>query len=150
MTPFEQSLTWWASSSRIATCCSGWPDSGAHVGQSCDTSFSTYFLRYWIGERKLMSFEEGIRKLTSELAGFLGIADRGVLRPGAYADVNVIDLDGLRVHAPEFVYDLLASAGRFIQRASGYDYTLVNGEVFMKDGVHQGPVPGHVLRSTAS
>lgn len=127
----------------------GLADSGAHVGQICDTSFSTYFLRYWIGERKLMPLEAGIRKLTSEPAEFLGLEDRGVLRPGAFADVNVIDLDGLRVHAPEFVHDLPAGAARFIQRASGYDYTLVNGEVFMKDGVHQGPYAGRVLRSVS-
>lgn len=128
----------------------GLADSGAHVGQICDTSFSTYFLHYWIGERKLMSLEEGIRKLTSEPAEFLGLAERGVLRPGAFADVNVIDLDGLRVHLPEFVHDLPAGAGRFIQRASGYRYTLVNGEVFMKDGVHQGAHAGRVLRSAAN
>jgi N-acyl-D-aspartate/D-glutamate deacylase len=127
----------------------GLADSGAHVGQICDTSFSTYFLRYWIGERKLMTLEEGIRKLTSEPAGFLGLEDRGVLRPGAYADLNVIDLDGLRVHAPEFVHDLPAGASRFVQRASGYDYTFVNGEVFMKDGAHQGAFSGRVLRSVA-
>ena len=128
----------------------GLADSGAHVGQICDTSFSTYFLRYWIGERKLMSLEEGIRKLTSEPAEFLGLTERGVLRPGAFADVNVIDLDGLRVHPPEFVHDLPAGAARFVQRASGYSYTLVNGEVFMKDGVHQGAHSGRVLRSAAN
>ena len=55
----------------------GLADSGAHVGQICDTSFSTFFLRYWIGERKLMTFEEGIRKLTSDPAGFLGLAYAG-------------------------------------------------------------------------
>jgi N-acyl-D-aspartate/D-glutamate deacylase len=127
----------------------GLADSGAHVGQICDTSFSTFFLRYWIGERKLMTLEEGIRKLTSEPADFLGLEDRGVLRAGAFADLNVIDLDGLRVQAPEFVHDLPAGAARFIQRASGYDYTLVNGKVFMKAGVHQGALAGRVLRSTA-
>jgi N-acyl-D-aspartate/D-glutamate deacylase len=96
-----------------------------------------------------MTLEEGIRKLTSEPAGFLGLTDRGVLRPGAFADLNVIDLEGLKVHAPEYVQDLPAGASRFIQRASGYDYTLVNGEVFMKDGVHQGAFAGRVLRSAA-
>jgi len=128
----------------------GLADSGAHVSQICDTSFSTYFLRYWIGERKLMSLEQGIHKLTAEPAGFLGLGDRGVLRPGAFADVNVIDLDALRVHVPEYVHDLPAGAPRFIQRASGYEYTLVNGEVFMQDGEHQGALAGRVLRSSAA
>jgi N-acyl-D-aspartate/D-glutamate deacylase len=125
----------------------GLADSGAHVSQICDTSFSTFFLRYWIQERGLMSIGEGVRKLTSEPAELLGLGDRGVLREGAFADLNVIDTRELRVHAPEFVDDLPAGATRFIQRASGYDYTLVNGRVFMKDGEFQGDSPGRVLRS---
>ncbi|MCP4003700.1 MAG: amidohydrolase family protein [bacterium] len=126
----------------------GLADSGAHVGQICDTSFSTFFLRYWIRERELMSLGAGIRKLTSEPAEFLGIQDRGVLRPGAFADINVIDLDGLRVHPPEYANDLPGGAWRFIQRASGFKYTLVNGKIFMKDGEHQGECAGRVLRSS--
>lgn len=128
----------------------GLADSGAHVGQICDTSFSTYFLRYWIQERGLLPLGEGIRKLTTEPAAFLGIMDRGVLREGAFADINVIDLDGLRVHAPEYIQDLPGGAWRFIQKASGYDYTLVNGRVFMKDGEYQGESAGSVLRSRCS
>jgi N-acyl-D-aspartate/D-glutamate deacylase len=126
----------------------GLADSGAHVGQICDSSFSTFFLRYWIQERKLMSLGAGIRKLTSEPAQFLGIEDRGVLLPGAFADVNVIDLDELRVHAPEYTDDLPTGAHRFIQRASGFEYTLVNGKIFMRDGEHQGECAGRVLRSS--
>jgi len=126
----------------------GLADSGAHVGQICDTSFSTFFLRYWVGERGLMSIGEGIRKLTSEPAQFLGIGDRGELRPGAFADINVIDQSKLSVHPPEYTDDLPAGAHRFIQRASGYDYTLVNGQIFMKDGEHQGVSAGRVLRSS--
>ncbi|HJO24729.1 MAG: amidohydrolase family protein [bacterium] len=126
----------------------GLADSGAHVGQICDTSFSTFFLRYWIHERGLMSLGRGIQKLTSEPAEFLGIRDRGVLREGAFADINVIDLDELRVHLPKYTGDLPAGAYRFIQKASGYDYTLVNGRVFMKDGEFQGESAGVVLRSS--
>jgi N-acyl-D-aspartate/D-glutamate deacylase len=125
----------------------GLADSGAHVGQICDTSFSTYFLHYWIQERGLLPLGEGIRKLTSEPAEFLGITDRGVLREGAFADINVIDLDALRVHPPQYVDDLPAGAFRYIQKASGYDCTLVNGRVFMKNGEFQGESPGSVLRS---
>lgn len=128
----------------------GLADSGAHVGQICDTSFSTYFLHYWIHERGLLPLGEGIRKLSSEPAELLGITDRGVLREGAFADVNVIDLEGLSVHPPEYIDDLPSGAFRFIQKASGYDYTLVNGRVLMKDGVFQGESPGVVLRSRSA
>jgi N-acyl-D-amino-acid deacylase len=125
----------------------GLADSGAHVSQICDTSFSSYFLRYWIHERGLFSLEEGVRKLTSEPAGFFGFEDRGVLREGAFADINVIDLEALRVHPPEFHNDLPTGAGRFLQKAAGIDFTLVNGEVFMEGGAHAGAYPGQLLRS---
>jgi N-acyl-D-amino-acid deacylase len=124
----------------------GLADSGAHVSQICDTSFSTYFLRYWVKERGLMSLAEGIRKLTSEPAEFFGIADRGILREGAFADVNVIDPDAIKVLPPEFKNDFPAGAGRFIQRAEGIHTTLVNGEVFMREGEHVGGYPGRLLR----
>ncbi|MBW2271473.1 MAG: amidohydrolase family protein [Deltaproteobacteria bacterium] len=126
----------------------GLADSGAHVGQICDVSFSTFFLRYWIRERGLMSLGQGVRKLTSEPAEFLGLRDRGVLREGAFADINVIDMEGLQVHLPEYTDDLPAGEYRFVQKASGYDYTLVNGKVFMKDGEFQGESPGRILRSS--
>lgn len=125
----------------------GLADSGAHVGQICDTSFTTFFLNYWVGERGAFSVEEGIAKLTSEPAEFFGIHERGVLREGMYADINVFALDALKVHLPEFVYDLPAGAARYIQKASGYDYTIVNGQVFMEKGEHAGAYSGRVLRS---
>jgi N-acyl-D-amino-acid deacylase len=125
----------------------GLADSGAHVSQICDTSFSTYFLRYWIHERGLLSLEEGVRKLTSEPAEFFGFEDRGVIREGAFADINVIDFEALRVHSPEFRNDLPTGAGRFVQKAAGIDYTLVNGEVFMEGGEHAGAFAGQLLRS---
>ncbi|MBW2233531.1 MAG: amidohydrolase family protein, partial [Deltaproteobacteria bacterium] len=125
----------------------GLADSGAHVGQICDTSFSTYFLCYWVRERGLFSIEEGIRKLTSEPAAFFGIEDRGVLREGMYADINVLSFDELRVHLPEYTYDLPAGAARFIQKASGFDYTLVNWQVFMEKGEHAGSLSGKLLRA---
>jgi N-acyl-D-amino-acid deacylase len=72
-----------------------------------------------------------------------------VLRAGAYADVNVIDFDGLTLPQPEFAHDLPNGAGRYVQRASGYDYTIVNGEVFMDHGEHAGALAGQVVRSHA-
>ena len=71
----------------------------------------------------------------------------GVLAPGAYADVNVIDLDGMRLAMPDYVHDFPRGAGRLIQKATGYDYTLVNGNVFMESGEHTGALAGSLLRS---
>lgn len=125
----------------------GLADAGAHVGQIMDASQPTFLLSYWVGERRRWPLEEAIRRLTSDTADLFGIVDRGRLAPGTFADVNVIDLDSLVLHQPEFVHDLPTGAGRYVQRASGYELTLVNGEVFMEHGEHTGALAGRVLRS---
>jgi N-acyl-D-aspartate/D-glutamate deacylase len=125
----------------------GLADSGAHVGQILDASQPTFFLGYWIRERRLLPIEEAIRRMTSDTAGFLGLAERGVVREGAFADLNVIDLDGLRLGLPEFAHDFPRGAGRYVQRARGYDFTIVNGVVVHEGGEHTGAMPGVVLRS---
>jgi N-acyl-D-amino-acid deacylase len=124
----------------------GLGDAGAHCGQIQDASQSTYFLTHWVRDNETWTIEEGIEMLTSEGADLFGFEDRGRLSNGAYADLNVIDFDNLDLKAPEYVYDFPNGAGRWIQKASGYDLTMVNGEVFMRDGEHQGALAGRVLR----
>jgi N-acyl-D-aspartate/D-glutamate deacylase len=125
----------------------GLGDAGAHVSQIMDASQPTFLLTYWVRERGRWELEEAVRRLTSDTAGLFGIVDRGVLRPGAYADVNVIDLGGLTLPQPEFVHDFPGGAGRYVQRSEGYDWTIVNGEVFMDHGEHTGSLAGRLLRS---
>jgi N-acyl-D-aspartate/D-glutamate deacylase len=125
----------------------GLGDSGAHCGQIMDSSLPTYFLKYWVKERQHFTLEQAVRKLTHDPAQLFGIHERGVLRQGAYADVNVIDYDHLQLPAPTFVNDLPADGARYIQKSSGYTYTLVNGQVFMEGLEHTGAFAGRVLRS---
>ena len=125
----------------------GLADAGAHVGQIMDASQPTFFLTYWIRERERWSIEEAIRRLTTDTAQLFGIRNRGRLVVGAFADVNVIDFEGLQLPIPEYVHDLPDGAGRYVQGSSGYDYTLVNGEVFMEHGEHTGVLNGRLLRS---
>ncbi|MFN0090259.1 MAG: N-acyl-D-amino-acid deacylase family protein [Acidimicrobiales bacterium] len=125
----------------------GLADSGAHVGQIMDASQPTWFLTHWVRDRQRFTIEEAIRRLSSDTAGLFGVVDRGLLEPGRFADVNVIDFDALRLPPPEFVHDFPGGAGRFVQRASGYDCTIVNGQVFMEGGEHTGALAGQVLRS---
>ena len=125
----------------------GLGDSGAHCGQIMDSSLPTYFLKHWVQERGHFTVEQAIRKLTADPAALFGIQDRGVIRPGAYADLNVIDYDNLHLPPPTFVYDFPAGAGRYIQQSSGYKNTLVNGQVFMEGLEHAGALAGRVLRS---
>ena len=126
----------------------GLADAGAHVGQILDASQPTFFLSYWVRERGLVSLEEGVRRLTSDTAAFIGLTDRGVLRPGARADINVIDYEGLRLPLPTYEHDFPGGAGRFVQRGEGYLATVVNGQVFMDHGHHTGSLAGTLLRSS--
>jgi len=125
----------------------GLGDSGAHVGQIMDASLPTYFLKYWVKEREHFTLAQAIRKLTLDPAHLFGIQDRGMIRQGAYADLNVIDYDTLRLPPPTFVTDLPADGSRYIQKSSGYKYTIVNGQVFMEGLDHTGALAGQVLRS---
>ena len=84
----------------------GLGDSGAHTTQTSDAGYATFALAYWVRERRLMPLERMVHKLTGELAPMWGIPDRGVLRRGAFADLNVIDLDRLDLRLPEVRHDL--------------------------------------------
>jgi N-acyl-D-aspartate/D-glutamate deacylase len=128
----------------------GLADAGAHVGQILDASQPTFFLSYWIRERQRWSIESAIRRLTSDTADLFGIEGRGRLRPGSFADVNVIDFDGLRLPPPDFVHDFPNGAGRYVQGSSGYDCTIVNGQVFMEHGEHTGVFAGRLLKNAAA
>ena len=60
--------------------------------------------------------------------------------------MNVIDYDNLRLSAPEMVHDLPADAPRLLQKAYGYRYTIVSGEVTWLDGEPTGARPGVLVR----
>ncbi len=128
----------------------GLADAGAHVGQIMDTSQPTFLLTYWVRERQRWTLEQAIRRLTSDTADLFGFKGRGRVQAGNYADLNVIDFEGLTLPQPVFVNDLPNGAGRYVQGSTGYDYTIVNGEVFMDHGEHVGALPGRVVRSTDS
>lgn len=128
----------------------GLADSGAHVGQIMDASQPTWLLCHWVRDLGIMKVEEAIRRWTSDTASIFGIADRGVLRAGAFADVNVLDLERMALGEPQYVHDFPGGAGRYIQKASGYDATLVNGQLFMAGGAPAGALSGQMLRGGVS
>jgi len=131
----------------------GLGDGGAHCGILCDASMTTFVLTHWVRDRRRgprIPLERAVRLLTRDPAALYGLADRGVLRPGAKADVNVIDLDRLRLHLPEMTFDLPAGARRLVQRADGYVATVVSGEVVTRGGVMTGARPGRVVRFACS
>ena len=125
----------------------GLADAGAHVGQIMDSSQPTMLLSHWVRDQQRWSLEAAVKRLTSDTASLFGLTGRGVVRPGAFADINVIDLDHLELPTPEYVHDFPGGAGRYVQKASGYTATVVNGQVFMEKGEHVGPLAGVTLRA---
>ena len=124
-------------------------DGGAHCGVICDASFPTYMLTHWVRDRSRgprLPLEEVVRMQTHDTARLYGLNDRGVVAPGMKADLNVIDLDKLRILAPEMVFDLPAEGRRMIQRAEGYRATIVNGAVTFENGEATGEMPGRLIR----
>jgi len=125
----------------------GLADAGAHATQIMDASQPTYFLAHWARDEQVISLEEGVRAVSSDTAQFIGYTDRGTLTEGAFADVNVIDLNKLALPLPEIVHDFPGDAPRFVQRANGIDHTFVNGTHFMENGEPTGNLAGRLLRS---
>ncbi|HEX4198829.1 MAG TPA: amidohydrolase family protein [Caulobacteraceae bacterium] len=121
-------------------------DAGAHVSQIIDADWATFVLKYWIKERQVYSLPEGIRKMTSDAARVMGLKDRGTLKVGQRADVNVFDFDRVTQLQPQIVHNFPGGAPHFTQRARGYKATLVNGQVNVRDDQSTGARAGMVLR----
>ena len=128
-------------------CMLGLADSGAHVGLIMDAGQPTWLLSHWVRDTRTLTLEDAVFRLTSQTADLFDITDRGRLVPGAFADVNVIDLDALALPLPTAARDFPLGAARYIQGATGYDATIVNGTVFMEHGEHTGALSGTTLRS---
>ena len=127
----------------------GLSDGGAHVGMICDGSFPTTMLTHWTRDRTRgpkLDLADVIRMQTRDTARTVGLNDRGLIATGYRADLNVIDYDGLALHAPEVVYDLPAGGRRLIQKASGYLATVVAGDVTYRNGEATAALPGRLVR----
>ncbi len=131
----------------------GLGDGGAHCGAICDASMVTSLLSHWTRDRtrgEKIPVERAVRKMTRDTAELYGLRDRGLLRPGMKGDANVIDHDRIGLGLPELVSDLPAGASRFVQRARGYEATIVAGEVTWREGKATGALPGRLVRGARS
>ncbi|HEY3000081.1 MAG TPA: amidohydrolase family protein, partial [Acidimicrobiales bacterium] len=126
----------------------GLGDGGAHAGQTCDASTTTFLLTHWARDRAegRLPVELAVHKTTQATATLYGLGDRGVLAPGYVGDANVIDFDRLALHRPTKVDDLPGGASRLVQRADGYVHTVKGGTVTFSAGEHTGATPGALLR----
>jgi N-acyl-D-aspartate/D-glutamate deacylase len=130
----------------------GLGDAGAHVNLISDCSASTFHLTHWARDRvrgERLPIELLVHKLSGANADLYGFADRGTLTVGKRADVNVIDLEGLRICPPELRYDLPTGVSRILQPAEGYLATFVNGVMTRRRDSDTGERPGRLARGTA-
>jgi N-acyl-D-aspartate/D-glutamate deacylase len=124
----------------------GASDAGAHLLSFCGVDYTTRLLTEWVPD--VLTFEQAVSRLTMVPAQLHDLGDRGVIRVGAAADLNVIDRARLGTYPPRYVEDFPAKSGRFVIDAEGYVATIVNGAILMQDGKHTGALPGMVLRGS--
>ncbi|HEV8298065.1 MAG TPA: amidohydrolase family protein [Acidimicrobiales bacterium] len=121
-------------------------DAGAHVSQMSDCSIQTHLLAHWVRDRQDFTLEEAVRMMTLAAARAWGFHDRGLLREGLVADINVFDAERVGPDLPTVAHDLPAGAPRLKQTATGFLATIVAGEVVHDRGAHTGALPGRLIR----
>ena len=121
-------------------------DGGAHVGTICDGSATTFLLTEWVGDRRLIQLEDAVQMLTQRPASLYGFHDRGALEVGKLADINIIDLEQLKILSPHIERDLPAGGKRFLQGAEGYRYTLKSGQITYQNGTPTKALPGRLIK----
>ena len=130
----------------------GLGDGGAHYALICDASYPTSLLTHWVSDRGhgRIALADAVRELTAKPAATVGLKDRGLLRAGYKADVNIIDMDALALELPHPECDLPAGGKRLLQGARGYRATILSGRVTMRDGQPTGSLPGQLVRGRQS
>ncbi len=124
-------------------------DGGAHCGTICDAASPTFMLEHWVKNRKRgerLSLEHAIKRQCRDTALLYGLEDRGVIAPGYLADLNVIDMERLKLGRPWLAFDLPAGGKRLLQKADGYVATIKSGIVTFENGKWTGETPGGLIR----
>ncbi|MGH6949595.1 MAG: N-acyl-D-amino-acid deacylase family protein, partial [Vitreimonas sp.] len=123
-------------------------DGGAHCGTICDAASPTFMLQHWVRDRagKRIALENAVKRQCRDTALLYGLSDRGLIAPGYLADLNVIDLDQVKLGKPWLAFDLPAGGRRLLQKADGYVCTIKSGQVTFRDGAYLGVHPGKLIR----
>jgi N-acyl-D-aspartate/D-glutamate deacylase len=125
----------------------GLSDAGAHANQQCDASFATYLLGHWVREKGVLSLSEAVWRLTGQPAQVYGFSGRGVVRPGAVADLVAFDPATVAAEPLERVRDFPAGTTRLISRSRGVEHVWVAGSAIVSAGDDQPGTPGRLLRA---
>ena len=133
-------------------CVNSLSDGGAHCGTICDAASPTFMLQHWVRDRagQRITLENAIKRQCHDTARLYGLNDRGILKPGYLADINIIDLDRLKLSKPWLAFDLPAGGRRLLQKADGYVATVKAGVVTFREGKMTGALPGVVVRGPQS
>jgi N-acyl-D-aspartate/D-glutamate deacylase len=124
----------------------GVSDGGAHTKFFTAGRYPTETLALHVRERDLISLEEAHWRLSALPAALAGFRDRGVIREGCPADIVVYDYEHLESRPSEVAFDFPGQEWRRIQRANGYRWVLVNGEVTIEDDQETATHSGQLLR----
>ncbi len=125
----------------------GGSDAGAHLDRMCGAPYTTRFVGDMLRGRQLVSVEDAVRMITSDPAELFGLRDRGVLTPGAWADLVVLDPATVGAGPATLVADLPGGSARLTSDAVGIEHVFVNGEETVTANAVNGAVPGTLLRS---
>ena len=134
---------------KLKSSVAGGSDGGAHCGLICDASMPTTNLSHWARDRSAgnkIPLELIIRKQTKDTAETYGLFDRGEIKTGMIADINIIDFEKLNVSLPKMIFDLPKGGKRLVQESFGYSATIKSGEVVYENGQATGTLPGQVIR----
>ena len=123
-------------------------DGGAHCGTICDAASPTFMLQHWVRDRdgKRIALEQAVKRQCRDTALLYGLDDRGLIEPGFLGDLNVIDMEALKLGKPWLAFDLPAGGKCVLQKAEGYVATVKSGKVTFRNGDWTGEVPGGVIR----
>ncbi len=134
---------------KLKSSVAGGSDGGAHCGLICDASMPTTNLSHWARDRSAgnkIPLELIIRKQTKDTAETYGLFDRGEIKTGMIADINIIDFEKLNVSLPKMIFDLPKGGKRLVQESFGYLATIKSGEVVYENGQATGTLPGQLIR----
>ena len=134
---------------RLKSSVAGGSDGGAHCGLICDASMPTTNLSHWGRDRnagRKFPLEMLVKKQTKDTAETFSLFDRGEIKVGMLADINIIDYEKLNVSHPSMIYDLPLGGKRLVQDATGYVATIKNGHIVSENGKATGILPGKLIR----
>ena len=125
----------------------GISDAGAHLQTFAGGDYTSYFLAHWVREKGTFTLEQGVAALTSRVAGFLGMTDRGTLEVGKAADLVVFDADTVEPLPLQTLDDIPGGGTRMTKGAKSINWVIVGGDTIIENGTPTDATPGRVLAS---